>query len=271
MSTNDKLKKITVPAIRQMKKNGEKISALTAYDHLMARMLDEAGLDIILVGDSVGMVMTGFETTIPVTMDMMLYHTAAVRRGVQRALLVADMPFMSYQVNADTAVRNAGRFLQEAGAEAVKLEGGEAVSEAVHRLVSYGIPVMGHLGLTPQSINQFGGYIVVGKEDKTADLLLTNAMILEQAGIFALVLEKIPAVLAKEITRKLKIPTIGIGAGKYCDGQVLVTYDMLGMFERFQPKFARRYANLAEVMRTAFTQYHKDVKSGLFPNDDESY
>ena len=271
MSADNKTKKVTVPAIMQMKKDKVKITVLTAYDRLMARMLDEAGLDIILVGDSVGMVLAGFESTIPVTMDMMLYHTAAVKRGVQRALLVADMPFLSYQINIETAVRNAGRLLQEAGAEAVKVEGGDAVAETIHKLVSYGIPVMGHLGLTPQSINQFGGYIVVGKEDKTANLLLKNSKILEQAGIFALVLEKIPAALAKEITRKLKIPTIGIGAGKYCDGQVLVTYDMLGMFEQFQPKFARRYVNLAEVMRTAFAQYNKDVKSGLFPDNNESY
>jgi 3-methyl-2-oxobutanoate hydroxymethyltransferase len=271
MSSDNKVKKITVPAIMQMKKDHEKISALTAYDHLMASILDEAGLDIILVGDSAGMVLAGFESTIPVTMDMMLYHTAAVKRGVQRALLVADMPFMSYQVSMETAVFNAGRFLQVGGAEAVKLEGGEAVAETVRKLVGFGIPVMGHLGLTPQSINQFGGYIVIGKEDKAANLLLKNSQILEQAGVFALVLEKIPALVAKEITAKLKIPTIGIGAGKYCDGQVLVTYDMLGMFERFQPKFARRYANLAEAMRTAFTQYNQDVKSGHFPDDSESY
>ncbi len=271
MSVNNNIKKITVPAIVQMKQNREKISVLTAYDHLMARMLDDAGLDIILVGDSAGMVIAGFESTLPVTMDMMLYHVAAVRRGVRRALLVADMPFLSFQAGIDTAIYNAGRFLQEAGAEAVKLEGGEAVAEIVHKLVGYGIPVMGHLGLTPQSINLFGGYGLIGKEDKAANVLMMNAQILEQAGIFALVLEKIPAALAKKITNKLKIPTIGIGAGKFCDGQVLVTHDMLGMFERFQPKFARRYVNLAEVMRSAFEKYRQDVKTGQFPNDDESY
>jgi 3-methyl-2-oxobutanoate hydroxymethyltransferase len=271
MPVNNIIKKITVPAIVQMKQNREKITVLTAYDHLMARMLDDAGLDIILVGDSAGMVIAGFESTLPVTMDMMLYHVAAVRRGVQRALLVADMPFLSFQAGIENAVYNAGRFLQEAGAEAVKLEGGEAVAETVRKLVGYGIPVMGHLGLTPQSINQFGGYGLIGKEDKTAKALMIDAQILEQAGIFALVLEKIPALLAKKITNKLKIPTIGIGAGKYCDGQVLVTHDMLGMFERFQPKFARRYANLAEVMRHAFEKYKQDVKAGQFPNDDESY
>jgi 3-methyl-2-oxobutanoate hydroxymethyltransferase len=271
MSANNTVKKVTIPAILQMKQDREKIAALTAYDHLMARMLDDAGLDIILVGDSAGMVIAGFESTLPVTMDMMVYHVAAVRRGVRRALLVADMPFLSFQAGIDAAVYNAGRFLQEAGAEAVKLEGGAAVAEVVYKLVGYGIPVMGHLGLTPQSINQFGGYGVVGQEDQTAEVLIKNAQILEQAGIFALVLEKIPASLAKKITRKLKIPTIGIGAGKYCDGQVLVTHDMLGMFERFQPKFARRYVNLAEVMRTAFEKYKQDVKTGQFPDDNESY
>ena len=271
MSANNEIKKVTVPAILKMKQEREKITVLTAYDQPMARMLDDAGLDIILVGDSAGMVIAGFESTLPVTMDMMLYHTAAVRRGVRRALLVADMPFLSFQTGVDKAVYNAGRFLQEAGAEAVKLEGGAAVAETVRKMAGYGIPVMGHLGLTPQSINQFGGYGVVGKENKTANMLMTNALILEQAGIFALVLEKIPATLAKKITNKLKIPTIGIGAGKYCDGQVLVTHDMLGMFERFQPKFARRYVNLAQEMRGAFEKYRQDVKTGLFPNDDESY
>jgi len=271
MSVNTNVKKVTVPGIIQMKTEREKITALTAYDHLMASLLDEAGIDIILVGDSAGMVIAGFESTLPVTMEMMLYHVAAVRRGVKRALLVADMPFLSYQVSVEVAICNAGRFLQESGAEAVKLEGGEAVAETIQKLVGFGIPVMGHLGLTPQSINQFGGYGVVGKEDKAAATLLKNAKILEEAGVFALVLEKIPALLAKEITAKLKIPTIGIGAGKHCDGQVLVTHDMLGMFERFQPKFVRRYANLAELMRSAFDKYKQDVKSNHFPGDDESY
>jgi 3-methyl-2-oxobutanoate hydroxymethyltransferase len=271
MSANNKVKKMTVPGIMQMKRDHEKIAVLTAYDCTTARMLDEAGMDIILVGDSAGMVIAGFESTIPVTMEMMLYHTAAVRRGVQRALLVADMPFLSYQASAEAAVKNAGRFLQEAGAEAVKLEGGAAIAETVKKLVGYGIPVMGHLGLTPQSINCFGDYKVVGTENQIARRLLIDAQIIEQAGVFAVVLEKIPAQLAKKITGKLKIPTIGIGAGKYCDGQVLVSHDMLGMFERFQPRFARRYANLAEAMRSAFDKYKQDVKSNRFPSDDESY
>jgi 3-methyl-2-oxobutanoate hydroxymethyltransferase len=271
MSISMQIKKVTVPGIIQMKAAGEKISALTAYDHLMAGILDEAGIDIILVGDSAGMVIAGFDSTLPVTMDMMLYHVAAVRRGVKRALLVADMPFLSYQVSPENAVYNAGRFLQEAGAEAVKLEGGKPIAPVIQKLTGVGIPVMGHLGLTPQSINQFGGYRVVGKEDQAATQLLHDAKILEEAGVFALVLEKIPCLLAREITGELKIPTIGIGAGKYCDGQVLVTHDMLGMFERFQPKFVRRYANLAELMRTAFTKYKEDVKANLFPADDESY
>jgi 3-methyl-2-oxobutanoate hydroxymethyltransferase len=271
MSKPIKRKKITVPDIIDMKAQGEKIVSLTAYDHLMAHLLDNSGIDIILVGDSAGMVVAGFDSTIPVTMDMMIYHVAAVRRGTTHALLVADMPYLSYQTGWENAVKNAGRFLQEGGAEAVKLEGGEEIADTIHKLTSLGIPVMGHLGLTPQSINHFGSYRVVGSEQTERDKMISDARLLQEAGVFSIVLEKIPAQLADEITSLLKIPTIGIGAGNKCDGQVLVTHDMLGMFEKFQPKFARRYAELAEIMRNAFQQYAKDVKAGQFPSRNESY
>ena len=271
MSVSKSLKKVTVPDILNMKALGEKIVSLTAYDHLMAQLLDESGIDIILVGDSAGMVIAGFESTLPVTMEMMLYHVASVRRGTKRALLVADMPFLSYQTGWQKAVQNAGRFLQESGAEAVKLEGGSAIAETVSRLTSLGIPVMGHLDLTPQSINKFGSYRLVGQEKGEEKLLFEDARILEEAGAFCIVLEKVPADLAGEITTRLKIPTLGIGAGKECDGQVLVSHDMLGLFEKFQPKFVRRYAEIATQMRAAFEQYSKDVKSGQFPAPDESY
>jgi len=270
MTANNHIKKITVPFIKKMKERQEKISVLTAYDYLMAEMLDNAGIDIILVGDSAGMVVAGFETTLRVTMDMMLYHVSVVNRGVKKALLVADMPFLSYQTSAADAIRNAGRFLQ-VGAEAVKLEGGEPVADTIKNLVNIGIPVMGHLGLTPQSINQFGSYRLVGKEETDADKLVKNAKILEQAGVFSLVLEKIPSGVAKKITESINIPTIGIGAGKHCDGQVLVSHDMLGIFDKFEPKFVRRYANLGLEMREAFKKYTADVKSGKFPDEDESY
>jgi 3-methyl-2-oxobutanoate hydroxymethyltransferase len=237
----------------------------------MAELLDEVGIDIILVGDSAGMVIAGFESTLSVTMDMMLYHVAAVKRGVKRALLVADMPYLSYQVGKNEAMHNAGRFLQEAGAEAVKLEGGEVVAETIHNLVEFGIPVMGHLGLTPQSINKFGGYKLVGDETHVAEQLIKDAKILEEAGIFSLVLEKVSSSAAKKITEAIKIPTIGIGAGVFCDGQVLVSHDLLGIFDKFKPKFVRRYANLSSEMRKAFQAYIKDVKSLKFPSQDESY
>ena len=271
MSTNKPIKKITVPSILQMKNEGRKIAVLTAYDCLMAQMQDEAGIDIILVGDSVGMVLAGFENTLPVTMEMMLYHVASVRRGTKNALLVADMPFLSYQVAVSEAITNAGRFLKEAGAEAVKLEGGKHNADTISRMVAAGIPVMGHLGLTPQSINQYGSYHLVGKDKGDAESLLEDAKILEQAGAFSLVLEKVPAELAKKITAAVKIPTIGIGAGKHCDGQVLVAHDMLGIFDKFKPKFVRRYAEMAETMRSAFRHYVDDIKSKNFPGDDESY
>lgn len=271
MSLQKTSKKITVPTILNMKKQGEPIAMLTAYDTLMAEMLDQSGIDIILVGDSGGMVMAGHENTLSVTMDEMLHYVKAVRRGVKRALLVADMPFLSYQISIEEAVRNAGRFLQEGGAEAVKLEGGKPVLPAIERLVQIGIPVMGHLGLTPQSIHRLGGYGVQGKENGAARQIKEDARLLQEAGVFCLVLEKVPTLLAREISEELDIPTIGIGAGKYCDGQVLVSHDMLGLYQKFQPKFVRRYAELGKQMSAAFINYVNDVKKRNFPNDDESY
>ena len=237
MSSSKYMDKITVPHIKEMKKTGQKIAVLTAYDFLMAQLEDSAGVDIILVGDSAGMVLAGFDSTLPVTMEMMLYHVSSAKRGVKRALLVADMPFLSYQTSIRDAVTNAGRFLKEAGAEAVKLEGGQAVTPAVAQIVSAGIPVMGHIGLTPQSINEFGSYHVRGKDQKMAKTLISDAKMLEDAGAFSIVLEKIPAQLAREITDAVSIPTIGIGAGQHCDGQVLVSHDMLGIFDKFKPYF----------------------------------
>lgn len=268
---SNQIKKMTVPALQQMKQRGEKIAALTAYDFLLAALLDEAGIELMLVGDSGAMVFAGHVTTIPMTMDEMLYHTRVVRRGVRRALLVADMPFLSYQTSPEDAIRNAGRLLKEGGAEAVKVEGGEYLAETIARLTQAGIPTMGHLGLTPQSIHLFGGYRVQAKEEAAAEHLLHDAQILEQAGIFALVLEKIPATLARQVSEKLKIPTIGIGAGNECDGQILVTHDMLGLFEKFKPKFVRRYAELAGEIRQAVAHYVADVKETNFPNEKECF
>ena len=270
MSLEKKINRVTVPSIVKMK-GVEPIAMLTAYDALMADILDRSGIDIILAGDSAGMVMGGYENTISVTMEEMLFYTKAVRRGVNRALLVADMPFLSFQTSADDAVKNAGRFLKEAGAEAVKLEGGSIIADTAARLVEIGIPVMGHLGLTPQSIHQFGSYRVQGREVKPAKKIKEDAKLLEQAGVFSIVLEKIPAALAAEITAEVSIPTIGIGAGSKCDGQVLVSHDMLGLFEKFKPKFVRRYAEMGKTMINSFAHYIDDVKSGNFPNDDESY
>jgi 3-methyl-2-oxobutanoate hydroxymethyltransferase len=271
MSTNKSNKPITVPAILRMKEQGQKITMLTAYDALMAQILDESGIDIILVGDSGGMVVGGHENTLAVTMEEMLFYAKAVRRGVKRAFVAVDMPFMSYQVSTTEAIKNAGRFLQEAGAEAVKLEGGKAIAETVHSLVQLGIPVIGHLGLTPQSIHQLGGYQVQGTKKEIAQQIKDDARLLEEAGVFSIVLEKIPSAIAAEISRSLRIPTIGIGAGKDCDGQVLVSHDLLGLYEKFKPKFVRRYAEMGKEMKDAFSQYIKDVQSGQFPNDDESY
>lgn len=267
----EKKEKVTLPQLLQMKQKGEKIVCLTAYDWLLASLLDNAGIDLILVGDSASMVFAGHDTTLPITMEQMLYHTQAVSRGVKRALVIADMPFLSFQVDPKGALYNAGRFLKEGGAEGVKIEGGEPMAETVRTLTQVGIPVMGHLGLTPQSIQAFGGYRLRGKTEQEAEQLKKDAKILEEAGAFAIVLEKIPKELAKEITRSLSIPTIGIGAGSHCDGQILVTPDMLGFFTAFKPKFVRLYAHLAEEIQRAVSQYIADVKSGTYPSKEESY
>ncbi len=254
-----------------MKKEGIKISALTAYDYLVAKFLEEAGIDIILVGDSLGNVVQGNSTTLAVTLDEMIYHAKIVRKAVKSALMVVDLPFMSYHVDLQEAVRNCGRVMKETGCDAVKLEGGERIAETVKHLVKIGIPVMGHLGLTPQSINIFGTYVTRGTDSKEAQQILKDAKILEQAGCFGIVLEKIPASLAKKVSSSIKIPTIGIGAGVNCDGQILVTYDMLGMMEEFHPRFVRKYLNLAEEIKGAFSRYIKDVKNKKFPAKSESY
>jgi 3-methyl-2-oxobutanoate hydroxymethyltransferase len=264
-------RKVTTRSLQRMKAEGEKIACLTAYDYLMASVLDEAGIDLILVGDSAGTVFAGYDTTIPMTMEQMLYHTTVVCRAVARALVVADLPFMSYQVTEAEALRNAGRFIKEALAEAVKLEGGAHICPTVRRIVDSGIPVMGHLGLTPQSIHKFGGYQARGVSDAEADRIYEDAVALERAGAFAIVLEKIPLELAKRITAAIKIPTIGIGAGPECDGQVLVSHDMLGLFTKFRPRFVRHYAELRKTMEGAFRSYATDVREGRFPSLDESY
>ncbi len=272
MSTHQKeIKRVTTKTIASMKAAGEKISMLTAYDYTTAKLLDESGVDIILVGDSVANVVQGLETTIPVTLDEMIYHTKIVRRAVKRAMLVADMPFMSYQVNTEEAVRNCGRMLKESGAEAVKMEGGARIKGLVEQLTDIGIPVMGHLGLTPQSIYKFGTYEVRAKNSAEAKQLLSNAKILDEAGVFGIVLEKIPSALSAKVTKSVSCATIGIGAGASCDGQVLVTNDMLGMNEQFHPRFVRKYADVAGTMRKAFKQYIDEVKGKKFPTSDESY
>jgi len=263
--------KISINDIRDMKQKKEKIPMLTAYDYITAKIIDEACVPLILVGDSLGMVMLGYETTLPVTMEEMLHHTKAVARGVRKALIVGDMPFMSYHTSVSDALRNAGRFIQEGGAQAVKLEGGEIVAEKVQRIVECGIPIMGHIGLTPQSIYQLGGFKVQGKKPEAAKKLLQDAQILEQAGAFSIVLECIPAPLSRLITRKVNIPTIGIGAGPDCDGQVQVISDILGLFTDFVPKHAKRYAGLAEEMQSAIGDYMAEVKSSSFPTLKESY
>jgi 3-methyl-2-oxobutanoate hydroxymethyltransferase len=264
-------RKVTTRSLLQMKQAGEVITALTAYDFLMAQLIDHAGVDVILVGDSAGMVVQGFETTIPVTMEQMLYHSAVVARGVERALVVADMPFMSYQVNPDEALRNAGRMIKESSVEAVKLEGGKSICPTIRRIVDVGIPVMGHLGLTPQSIHKFGTYQVRATEPEEADEIRRDALALEEAGVFAIVIEKVPAELAREVASVARVPVIGIGAGPGCDGQILVSHDMLGIYTRFHPRFVRRYAELGREMQQAFERYAKDVRSGTFPSADESY
>ncbi|MCG2588340.1 3-methyl-2-oxobutanoate hydroxymethyltransferase [Rhodohalobacter sulfatireducens] len=268
---SERPEKITTQTVVEMKRNGEKISMLTAYDYTMAGIIDGAGVEVILVGDSASNVMAGHDTTIPMTMDHMIYHTSCVVRGVERALVIADLPFMSYQVTAKEALISAGRMMKEAGAHAVKLEGGKSICSTVQRIVDAGIPVMGHLGLTPQSIYKFGTYKVRAKEEQEADQLLEDAKALEEAGVFSIVLEKIPADLAKKVTDSVSVPTIGIGAGRQCDGQVLVIHDMLGLNKDFSPRFLRRYEDLHSKMTDAVTHYIKDVKSGDFPNVDEQY
>ena len=262
---------VTTRTVMTMKESREKIAMLTAYDFLTARLLDEVGIDIILVGDSLGNVVQGHETTLSVTVDDMIYHAKAVKRAVRNALIVVDMPFMSYQNSLDEAVRNCGRVMKEVGVGAVKLEGGAYIAEIVRHLVQIGIPVMGHLGLTPQAINKFGTYEVRATEKEEADQLLRDAKVLAEAGVFAIVLEKIPASLATRVTKAVSVPTIGIGAGAGCDGQVLVIYDMLGMTEEFRPRFVRRYGEMASDLRRSFRSYIEDVKSGSFPTKSESY
>lgn len=257
--------KVRLPDLEAKKRRGEKIAMLTAYDYTMARLLDRAGIDVLLVGDSLGMVVLGYETTLPVTLDAMVHHTRAVSRGVERALVVADMPFLTYQVSVEEAMRNAGRLMQEGGAAAVKIEGGGAAVEAAARLVEAGIPVMGHLGLLPQSVHQLGGYRQQARLPADADRLLADAQALEEVGVFAVVLESIPAAVAEIVTAGLRIPTIGIGAGPHCDGQVLVSFDMLGLSQDGVPSFVKRYANLGEQTVTAAKAYAEDVRKGRFP------
>ncbi len=271
MADKSKAKTVTTRTIIESKMNGEKIAALTAYDAITARILDESGIDIILVGDSLSNVFQGNDTTIPVTLNEMIYHAKIVTRAVKRALVVVDMPFMSYQVDPQETLGNAGRILKETGASAVKVEGGAAIVESVSRMTEIGIPVMGHLGLTPQSINKFGGYRPRGEDKGEAAAILVDAKLLESAGAFAIVLEKIPAQLAARVTKTVKVPTIGIGAGPHCDGQILVYADMLGLTQEFKPRFVRHYANVAEDMHNAFLRYIDDVKNGKFPLKEESY
>jgi 3-methyl-2-oxobutanoate hydroxymethyltransferase len=263
--------KITAPHIVEMKLKGEPIVVVTAYDHPMARLADEAGIEILLVGDSVGTVLLGYENTLPVTVEDILHHTKAVARARTSALVVADMPFLSYQVSDEQAVLNAGRMVKEGGADAVKLEGGERVAAAVERIVAMGVPVMGHLGLTPQSVLAFGGYKVQARGEADQERLIREAKALEKSGCFALVLEGIPARLGAAVTRELSIPTIGIGAGPGCDGQVLVSHDLLGLYLGRTPKFVRRYSELADGMRDAFARFAADVRARTFPSDAESY
>lgn len=264
-------KRITTADIRDMHRRGEKITMMTAYDYPSARLVDEAGVDMILVGDTLGMVVLGYDSTLPVTMEDMIHHTRAVMRGAKHALVVGDMPFMSYQTGWQEAMKNAARFMQEAGCGAVKLEGGRRSAETVRKLVEAGIPVMGHIGLTPQSVNQVGGWKVQGKTPAAAVQLLHDAQALEQAGAFAIVLELVPAPLAELITERLSIPTIGIGAGAGCDGQVQVFHDLLGLFDQFVPKHAGRYADVGAVIRDAVARYVADVRSGAFPTSKHSF
>jgi 3-methyl-2-oxobutanoate hydroxymethyltransferase len=271
MSVHKSTKKITTHTIQLMKDKGEKISMLTAYDFSFAKLIDRAGIDIILVGDSASNVMAGHETTLPITLDQMIYHAQSVVRGIERCLVVVDMPFGSYQGNSKEALNSAIRIMKETGGHSVKMEGGEAVVESIKRIVGTGIPVMGHLGLTPQSIYQFGTYNVRAKEEAEAEKLKKDALLLQEAGCFAIVLEKIPASLAKIVSESLHIPTIGIGAGPHCNGQVLVMHDMLGINNEFKPRFLRQYLNLSEQINQAVTNYIDDIKTGNFPNEQEQY
>lgn len=271
MSVHKEVKKVTTHVLLEMKRSGEKIAMLTAYDYTMARIIDHSGIDVILVGDSASNVMAGHETTLPITLDQMIYHASSVIRAVDRALVVVDLPFGTYQGNSKEALNTAIKIMKESGAHAVKLEGGREIKESVERILSAGIPVMGHLGLTPQSIYKFGTYTVRAKEAEEAKRLMADAKLLQDSGCFAIVLEKIPAALAAKVAEELTIPVIGIGAGGGCDGQVLVTHDMLGMTKEFSPRFLRRYLNLYDNMSNAFSQYIKDVKSKDFPNKEEQY
>ena len=271
MSIHKEVKKITTNTLQKMKAAGEKISMLTAYDFSFAKIFDNAGIEVILVGDSASNVMAGNETTLPITMDQMIYHAQSVVRGINRCLVVVDMPFGSYQGNSKKALTNAIRIMKETGGHAVKLEGGEQEVESIKRIVNSGVPVMGHLGLTPQSIYKFGTYTVRAKEDAEAEQLKKDALLLQEAGCFAIVLEKIPASLAAEVTASLQIPTIGIGAGNGCDGQVLVMHDMLGINSEFKPRFLRKYLNMDEQITGAIKQYILDIKSSDFPNETEQY
>jgi 3-methyl-2-oxobutanoate hydroxymethyltransferase len=263
--------RITASQIKEMKKQGEKIAMITAYDYPMAKLVDEAGMPIILVGDSLGMVVLGYESTIPVTMDEMIHHTKAVVRGTKHALIIGDMPFMTYHISTEDALRNAARFIQEGGAQAVKLEGGETVAEKVSRIVAAGIPIQGHIGLTPQSVHQLGGYKVQGKTAEVAARLLNDAEALEDAGVFSIVLECIPTPLAKLITERVSVPTIGIGAGKHCDGQVQVISDLLGLYTDFVPKHTKQYTKLHESISSSVSDYISEVKAGKFPTSKQSY
>jgi 3-methyl-2-oxobutanoate hydroxymethyltransferase len=271
MSVHKEVKKVTTHVLQEMKRNGEKIAMLTAYDYTMARIIDHSGIDVILVGDSASNVMAGHETTLPITLDQMIYHASSVIRAIDRALVVVDLPFGTYQGNSKEALNTSIRIMKESGAHAVKMEGGKEIKDSVERVLSAGIPVMGHLGLTPQSIYKFGTYTVRAKEEEEAARLIEDAHLLQSCGCFGLVLEKIPAALATQVAKELSIPVIGIGAGGGCDGQVLVTHDMLGMTKEFSPRFLRRYSDLYDSMTNAFTQYIKDVKSKDFPNKEEQY
>lgn len=267
----DLSKPVTIETIKAKKASGQKITMLTAYDFSMARLIDQAGVDMILVGDSLGMVVLGYDSTVPVTMDDMIHHARAVKRGTKRAFIIGDMPFMSYHVSCEQALENAGRFIKEAGCHAVKLEGGENMAERIKKIVDAGIPVMGHIGLTPQTATALGGYKIQGRDEDSAQRLLDDAIALSEAGAFSIVLECLPSAVAKTITQKVSVPTIGIGAGPHCDGQVLVTNDLLGLFPKFTPKFVKKYADLSPLIQKAFEQYIKEVGSGEFPGPEHCF